>query len=470
MEGTAIGASGKLPTPRRSRTRVARSASIARQQLAWPVRALLVSLFIPWIWHLGPLALSLHRIVLLIMVVPCLIVWISGKAGRIRVPDITVLLYCLWSSISLMINQGIGASIQPAGILCIETIGSYFIARCYIRSAEDFKSAVSLLFWLIAAMLPFAILEAVTGRDFLLEAFSVALPVPPTAEYELRLGLRRVQAVFEHPILFGVVSGSVFALSFLVLGHGEKGFRRWMRPGSVFATAFFSLSAGPLTALIGQGMLLSWNWLLSRYAYRWRLLCALLAAAWVSLSMVSNRSVPNLFLSMFSFDGESAYYRILIWIFGTRSALSNPFFGVGLNRWERPTWMPPSIDMFWLIHAVYYGIPAAIFMLLTLIVPFFSIGFLKVSDNRLDQYRIGYIIAMCGFFLVGWTVHFWNATYVLFLFLLASGIWMLDVNPHGDQETSIGSSRFSRVRRSQSRSRDTSGRSMRSRNRLTSSL
>lgn len=449
MERTAIGAPGKSRTSRRARSRGTRSSPVAHQRLAWPVRLLLISLFIPWTWHLGPLALSMHRTVLLIMVVPCLVAWISGKAGRVRASDITLLLYCLWASVSLMVNQGLDGSIQPAGILFIETAGSYFIARCYIRNADDFRRTVHLLFWLVVALLPFAILEAVTHRDVLLQAFSAVLPVPTTAENDPRLGLRRVQAVFEHPILFGVVASSVFALSFLVLGYGEKGLKRWMRPGSVFVTAFFSLSAGPLTALIGQGMLLSWNWLLSGYVYRWRLLCGLLATAWVSLSMVSNRSVPNLFLSMFSFDGESAYYRILIWIFGTRSALDNPFFGVGLNRWERPVWMPPSIDMFWLIHAVYYGIPAAILMLLTLIIPFFSIGFLKISDSRLDQYRIAYVIAMCGFFLVGWTVHFWNATYVLFLFLLASGIWMLEAEPVKDQEAKSDSRRLSRAGRGQ---------------------
>jgi hypothetical protein len=44
-----------------------------------------------------------------------------------------------------------------------------------------------------------------------------------------------------------------------------------------------------------------------------------------------------------------------------------------------------------------------------------------------EQYRLGYLITMCSFFLAGWTVHFWNGTYVLFLFLLGSGYWMLDV-------------------------------------------
>ena len=36
---------------------------------------------------------------------------------------------------------------------------------------------------------------------------------------------------------------------------------------------------------------------------------------------------------------------------------------------------------------------------------------------------------MTAFFVVAWTVHFWNATYVLFMFLMGSGVWMLDVKP-----------------------------------------
>ena len=36
---------------------------------------------------------------------------------------------------------------------------------------------------------------------------------------------------------------------------------------------------------------------------------------------------------------------------------------------------------------------------------------------------------MTGFFLAGWTVAFWDHAYVFFLFLMGSGVWMLDVRP-----------------------------------------
>ncbi len=34
---------------------------------------------------------------------------------------------------------------------------------------------------------------------------------------------------------------------------------------------------------------------------------------------------------------------------------------------------------------------------------------------------------MTSFFVVGWAVHFWNGTYVLFLFLMGSGASILDL-------------------------------------------
>ena len=33
---------------------------------------------------------------------------------------------------------------------------------------------------------------------------------------------------------------------------------------------------------------------------------------------------------------------------------------------------------------------------------------------------------MFGLFMAGWTVHYWDAIFVFFIFLLASGIWILD--------------------------------------------
>jgi hypothetical protein len=58
---------------------------------------------------------------------------------------------------------------------------------------------------------------------------------------------------------------------------------------------------------------------------------------------------------------------------------------------------------------------------------FLAVGFKKGLDDKITAYRTAFLIAMTGFFLVGCTVHFWDAAYVLLLFPMGSGVWILDV-------------------------------------------
>ena len=154
-------------------------------------------------------------------------------------------------------------------------------------------------------------------------------------------------------------------------------------------------------------------------------------AMYAVVALGSNQSVPEFYISHFAFDQLSAYYRVLIWRFGSASALAHPLFGVGMNEWERPTWMPPSIDMFWLIHAVRYGLVASALMLLAFLSVFVSLARRKGLSDQVSSYRMAFLISLTSIFIVGWTVHFWNATYTLVLFILGSGVWMLDADRSG---------------------------------------
>jgi O-antigen ligase len=201
--------------------------------------------------------------------------------------------------------------------------------------------------------------------------------------------------------------------------------------GLVGVTSIMSLSSGPLVALVVQGFLLCWNGLLGTISFRWKLLIALVALVSVAIELVANRSVLDIVVSYFLFDPISYWGRQMIWDYATASALNHPFFGVGLNEWERPTWLGSgsSIDNFWLLLAVKYGLPAAFLMPLAFFSIFLALASKKGLDARLAAYRTGFLITMTAFFTVAWTVHFWDAAYVVFLFLMGSGVWMLDVKP-----------------------------------------
>lgn len=391
-----------------------------------PVRFFLIALIVPWTIYIGPLRMSLYRIVLSVMILPCLAGWIGGKAGRLRTPDFTLLLYSFCCTLSLIINNGLESTVQPIGIEFIETIGPYLIGRCYVRSADDFHSTVLLLFWIVAFLLPFSIFECLTGQSILRDIFGLIVSTP-TSPPELREGLTRVQSVFDHPILFGVVVGSTFALVHLVLGYKKNALQRNFRSAVVVVTSLLSLSSGPLIGVLVQGFLLTWNGLFAAVRSRWKILIAISGSLFVALELVANRSPLDIFVSFFLYESDSYWFRKLIWDYGVQAALNHPFIGVGKNEWERPVWMPSSIDNFWLIQAVLNGIPAALLLLATFSSIFLAIGFKKGLDDRAKAYRSGFLISMTSFFILGWTVAYWDAAYVLFLFLMGSGVWMLDV-------------------------------------------
>jgi O-antigen ligase len=173
-------------------------------------------------------------------------------------------------------------------------------------------------------------------------------------------------------------------------------------------------------------MMLLWNAILHNNPQRWKLFGGGIALSYLVVSLISNQTVPEFYITHFSFDAESANFRILIWDFGSASALKHPWFGVSFGEWERPAWMPPSIDMFWLIHAVEHGIPAAILMIIGFLSACAAVGFRSGLNQKLASYRLGYLVTMTSFFVVGWTVDFWNATYVVFMFLVGSGLWLSD--------------------------------------------
>ena len=397
-----------------------------QKTLSWPVLLFLVGLAWPCLIYIGPLRMSLYRIVLFVMIVPCLAMFVSGRGGRLRVVDVALLLFACWRAISLIVISGLDSSLQTCGIEFIETAGAYLLARCFVRDANDFYNVIQLLFRIVAVLLPFAIIEIVTGQNVLLQLFAAICPTYST-NTEARLGLTRVQSVFDHPILFGVFASSVFALTHMVLGYRKNLVQRNFRTGVVGAATLLSLSAGPLIAIIVQGMLLSWNALLGKIKARWQILIGIVTAAYLTVQITANRSLLAIVSSYLTFDDQSYWYRRVIWDYGSASVLNNPLFGVGLNDWERPKWMLGSIDNFWLFLAVKYGLPAACLLLIALLSLLLSLAFKKGLDGKMSAYRTAFLITMTGFFIVSWTVAFWDAAYVLLVFLMGSGVWMLNV-------------------------------------------
>jgi hypothetical protein len=366
--------------------------------------------------------LTPYGIVLLCLIVPCTILWLSGRAGRLRAPDVLILLHALCVASALMAVHGT-SEIAFAGRYIIETFGAYLVARCFIRSADDFAAAVRFHFILIMVLLPFAVFESVTGHNIIYTLLGRSTP----GAIGERLGLGRAYGAFDHPILYGVFCASSLALVFYVLGQGRFTLKAGRRIAVVFAATFFSLSAGPLATLVVQCGLTAWDFVTRRIPYRWWILFGLFVAAYIVVDILSSRSPVRVFATYFTFSGHTAYDRIGDWTWGMVNIRQNPMFGVGLNDWVREPWMSASLDVFWVVQAMRYGVPAFLLQASALLVLCFAVGRRRFRDRRLKAYRTGWLIAVVALIIAGLSVHFWNALYCLVMFLQGSGVWLLTV-------------------------------------------
>ena len=301
------------------------------------VALFLISIVLPIVILIGPLHLSPYRVMLLITIIPSVVFWLQGKAGKIRVTDIALLAVSLWTFLSYAVIHGPGRAFEAGGIFGLETMGAYLLGRLLIRSAEDFRKLVVVLFWIVLVLLPLAIIESVSGQAIVLETFGKFVRSYNIVSQEPRWGLRRVMGPFEHPILFGAFCGSILAMVYYVLGYGRWFVRRIVNAAIVGFVALLSLSSGPLTSVGTQFALIGWDLVLHRFAGRWKLLAGLFFSAVVAIEIVANRSPAQILISFIAFNTSTAYNRLRIWQYGSASVLNHPLFGIGEGAWERPS-------------------------------------------------------------------------------------------------------------------------------------
>jgi O-antigen ligase len=417
-------------SPRRARAATQKRTDLraAKDKLPLPVSLFVVSLIIPWMIPMGPVIMPVYRLVLAILLLPCVFMWLNGKAGRIRLPDIGLILFCVWAASSLVIAHGVAGAIQPAGVLLVETLGAYLLARCYIRDAASFRSLILFMAKLIVLLAPFAVYEWLTGSKPILAVFSMVFPTVDVTLMVPRLGFWRVQGPFSHSILFGLFCGSTLAMTHLVLGYGKSFSSRWLLTTSIAIIAFLSMSSAPIAGIMVQIALTGWALVLNAYPRKWAVLASIALAAFLVVDFGSNQTPIQFYISHFTFDQQTGWYRIWIWNYGSASVLNHPWFGIGFADWARPSWMgSDSIDNFWLVTAMRHGIPAFVLTLASCLWITVTIGLKKGLSQELSIYRTAYLISMVAYFIVGTTVHLWGPPYAWFAFLLGSGTWLLDV-------------------------------------------
>lgn len=397
-----------------------------------PVLLYFLSVMLPISFKLGPLTMTGTRLVLIVMFLPLMAQLAMGRFGRILLTDVLFLIHVIWLVVALAINNPAQA-ISNAGSTGIEFIGGYALGRAYVRSAEDFSALIRLLAMIALCTFPFAIYETGTGQAIILDMLAKLPGVNslPDLSLDKRMGFDRVQLVFVHPIHYGLFCTIALSLCYIGLKDVYGNSRRLAISVIVGLSGLLALSSGALLAIVMQLMLIGWAFLFRNTKKRWLILLGIFTLFYITVDLLSNRAPLNVFLSYATFSPATAYWRTIIFHWGMVNVWANPLFGLGLNNWVRPSYMySGSMDNFWLVTAVRYGIPGFLTLAAGYGVALWKIGRRNFdSDEILWQFRRAWMFSFVGLTFTVCTVHIWHTIYSFVFFMFGAGMWMLTAEP-----------------------------------------
>ncbi|MEM1063835.1 MAG: hypothetical protein AAGJ97_16040, partial [Planctomycetota bacterium] len=200
-----------VPYAEDSLTDAGESGAVGRRRAKtpWLMTLFLLCLLVPsdLQFSVGPVALQAYRIYLL-LVAPLLVVkYLSPRVPKAPVCDIAMLLSPFWMTVTMLSRYDAPSVIEPAGVLALETVVAYFVARVSFTSRAEVGAFFGLLVKIIMVLGPIGLVGAVLHRD---PVDSVVRPLLglPVINYDERLGMQRMSLMFMHPIHWGIFASA----------------------------------------------------------------------------------------------------------------------------------------------------------------------------------------------------------------------------------------------------------------------
>jgi hypothetical protein len=378
------------------------------------------SILLPIYFYVGETRLSLTRMFLLVMSIPLAVRLFTGAAGRLRPIDILMFIFSGWVTAVIIYHEGVGR-LPFAGITAVETVGGYLVGRTLICNKTDYRNFLRYLLISQLVLLPFAIMEFFTNINVLQNIFEPLFHTyEKSASQTWRNGFARVMSGFEHPILFGLFCAITVAPFF---------YSRKSTPlAALFLSAlpigmtYLSLSSAPLLAAGLCMLLIMWDYASSG---RWKPLLWATGFLYVFLSIASDRGPIIILIDNLTFSAHTGWTRIWIYTYGSAEVMRHPFLGMGINfEWQRPSWLTGSVDNFWLVIAMRYGLPGLILLALTLIAGMRDMIKAKGLSYDNKNIRTGHVIALVSLYFALATVHIWGEISSFFMCFIGAGIWL----------------------------------------------
>ena len=416
------GAAKRTSTPIMARARTPlkvsstlRPVARAGERLPVPLTLMVITLAVPEelsFFVLG-LRLTFGRLILLIMtpiLVMKLIRRISSNSYRFVISDLLIVLAGFWMIYAPANLDGIADALNHAGPNALEFCSSYMLTRLSLSKHGQAFSFVDLLCRVISLIALAGLADPLSNKYFIHDlAHQITGYLDKIKDWQdaYRLNLLRASGPIEHPILFGYLCavGLLFAVSTRI---------KWRAFVIISCTigALFSFSSAPLQNIILGLGLLAYNRVMIGVRFRWFVLIMAAAIAVLATFVVSNSPV-GFIIAHLIYSPDSGYYREWTWERVSFYVAQSPWFGLGYG--EHPEDISHSIDLLWLVLAIFCGVPGAALVALSLIstamVPNSGVNSgLTHAESKLMT-TLGILIFLS--LLLAFTVHFWGTSWIV---------------------------------------------------------
>lgn len=391
--------------------------------------------------NVGGLLLSPARLLYLVVVPVLLVRFMAGAYGRVQTADLLVFANLTWLTLTIFMHHPVGVAITYTGSNLLLILGGYMVGRTMVQSVAEMRGAMLVLIGLVLFSLPFAILETRTSVMVLARLFDhiPGLSGSIDVNYEPRLGFNRVQFTFSHPIHYGLFCSSAFAMCFIGLRNYFGKMPRLLLSSAIAIATFLSVSSGPFLSLIAQLFLISWGFIFRKYVKRWKLLAGLSLGLYVILEILSNRPAIYVIVSKLAFAPHTANLRLLLFEYGIDQVKRAPVFGIGFHPFPLPQFMSGSIDNYWLMLCITFGLPTFLFLVSAIFTIFFRLGQIRDASPAFNDLRLAWVITMISLMLTLATVAIWTEMLSLFYFIIGAGVWMTQYKPEPSSASSAPS-------------------------------
>ncbi len=269
------------------------------------------SLLIPISFRLG-IRINPSRLFLLLAAIPFVLKLFGGKLGGVTWVDRCIMGFVTVVGVTLLYHHGV-SQLPYALSQVVEVFGGYMAGRVMVRNTLDYRYFIRYFLVALLILMPFAIDEALHHRMLITQALNKAFStLSPNAQ--TRFGLKRVQIVFPHPILYGLFCSLALASVFYI--YRKQFFRRIAYMGLIVGMTFMSLSSAPMLSIFLQLGLILWN-KVTRGA--WWLLIGIGVSIVTVLQLFTHHGAVIIFIEKMTLDPQTGWTRILIWNCGKQN-------------------------------------------------------------------------------------------------------------------------------------------------------